>query len=179
MPVNGQRGALDARFFPGEYVQHFHRKALALCIAGKHPHEHAGPVLGLSAAGPGVQGQNGIVAVVLVAEQQPQFQVRQSLLALFQLALNFFLETVVVFFHSHFPQGFNILNLRFQGMEGIHITFQIVGFLGHLLGLIRIVPEPRSRHLVLQVLNPFFLLGDFQGPVHFLQFVFQTIDFRF
>ena len=52
------RDGLDARFLAGEQVDHLGLEARALTPAQVHPHEHLGPVLGLGAAGPGVDGHD-------------------------------------------------------------------------------------------------------------------------
>lgn len=64
-------------------------------------------------------------------------------------------------------------------MVRLHFAFQIVGFLGHYLGLVRIIPKAGGSHLVLQVFDPFFFLGDLQPAFQFIQFLFQLGDRRF
>lgn len=126
-----------------------------------------------------MEGQDGIVGIVLVAEEHAQFQIRQGFPGVFHFFLDFALEAVILFLHGHFPQGLHIVQLGSQTMVGFHFRFQVVGFLGHGLGLVRIIPESGSRHLVLQVFDPFFLLGDFQAAFQFFQFILQLGDCRF
>lgn len=59
------RRALDARFLPGQIVQHLDLEVVALRPAGVHAVEHLHPVLGLGAARARVEGQDGVVGVKL------------------------------------------------------------------------------------------------------------------
>ena len=177
--LDGKGGAFHPGFFPGEYIQQFHGESLPFRIPGVHPQQHVGPVLGFGAAGPGMEGQDGVVGVILVAEEHAQFQVRQGLPGGFHFAFDFTLEAVVLFLHGHFPEGLHVFQLLVQPVVGLHFAFQVVGFLGHGLGLVRIIPEPGRRHLVFQVFDPLFLLGNLQTALQFFQFIFQLGDCRF
>ena len=69
LPLHHDGGRLDARLVPLLVVHDLIGKAVALGPAGVHAVEHLGPVLGLSAAGTGVDGQDHIGAVILPSEQ--------------------------------------------------------------------------------------------------------------
>ena len=71
---DGQRRALDARLFARREVQQLRAVALALGPARVHAQQHLRPVLRLRAAGAGVYGEDGVVAVVRAAEHQPKLQ---------------------------------------------------------------------------------------------------------
>ena len=66
--VDRQRGALDARLVAGLHVHHFALEAAALGPADVHAQQHLGPVLRLGAAGAGMDGDDGVAAIVLAAE---------------------------------------------------------------------------------------------------------------
>ena len=64
--VNGR--ALDAGFFAGLIVEHLALEAAALGPLQIHAQQHLGPVLRLGAAGAGMDGDDGVGAIVLAAE---------------------------------------------------------------------------------------------------------------
>ena len=69
LALEQHRDALDARAFARQRVFDLHLPAARLRPALIHPHQHAGPVAGLRAAGAGVDAQNAIVAVVRAIEK--------------------------------------------------------------------------------------------------------------
>jgi hypothetical protein len=69
--------ALDTGLFPGKEVKDFRGISLALGIAKVHPQQHLSPVLGFGAAGPRVDRQDGVAAVILIVEQRPQLGLGQ------------------------------------------------------------------------------------------------------
>src|SRR5208282_1511954 len=72
--LDQERGVLDARFLGGGRVQHGGAETAALRPAQIHAHEHLGPVLGVNAAGAGLDGDDGVQPVVFAGEQRGGFQ---------------------------------------------------------------------------------------------------------
>ena len=71
LTLNEDIRGFQARFVALLIVQNLIGEAVALRPAGVHPVEHLGPVLGLGAAGAGVELQNGIgVVLIIVAGEQ-------------------------------------------------------------------------------------------------------------
>ena len=66
------RAALDARLFPFTELVHAHLHAVVFGPAGVHAHQHQGPVLGVGAAGAGVDADHGALLVVGAREQALQ-----------------------------------------------------------------------------------------------------------
>ena len=72
-------GALEPGLFSRLVVEDLGLEALALGVAQVHPQQHLGPVLGLGAAGPGMDGQDGVAGIVRVVEQGPQLRFLEGL----------------------------------------------------------------------------------------------------
>src|SRR6185437_9851210 len=70
---DGEGGGLDAGFFAGLVVVDFGFESLLLGPAEIHAHEHLGPVLGLGAAGAGVDGDDGVEGVGFAGEHGAGF----------------------------------------------------------------------------------------------------------
>ena len=60
--------ALDARLLAGSHVQDSGMVVALLGPAQVHTQQHLGPVLGVGAAGAGVDSEDGVAAVVLTGE---------------------------------------------------------------------------------------------------------------
>ena len=67
------RRALEPRFFAGLVVDDLALEAAALGPAHVHAQQHLGPVLRLGAAGAGMDGDDGVLAIVLAAEHLLHF----------------------------------------------------------------------------------------------------------
>ena len=72
--VDLQRHALDAGLFSGREVQDTSRAALGVTPTEIHAHEGLRPVLGLGATGPGVDSDQGSIAVVLSVQGEVEFK---------------------------------------------------------------------------------------------------------
>src|SRR5512144_2726950 len=64
--------ALDARLFAQRQVQNLQLILAYLGPVGVHALQYLSPVLGVNAAGPGVNGKNGVVGVVLAAQHKQE-----------------------------------------------------------------------------------------------------------
>jgi len=72
----GERSALDAGFLARLVVDQLELVAFALHPTGVHAIEHLRPVLGLGPAGAGVDGDDGVLCIVLSVEHQ--FEAKRS-----------------------------------------------------------------------------------------------------
>jgi hypothetical protein len=72
IPFDTDGDAFNAGLFPRKKIEDFRGVSLALGVAQVHPQEHLSPVLGFGAAGPRVDRQDGVAAVILLVEQSPQ-----------------------------------------------------------------------------------------------------------
>ena len=124
---------------------------MALRPAGVHPVEHLGPVLGLGAAGAGMEGQNDAVGVVLAGEQGSQAGLLHLLLqggiALLQLGQ----QLLVLGLLAHLAQGGQILPLAHELFVPGDLVLQLLEPLLHLLGPLQVVPETVLGSFILQL----------------------------
>ena len=119
--------------------------------AGVHAVEHLGPVLGLGAAGAGVEGQNGVVGVVLAVEHGHQLQLVHRLLHRVDGFLAFRDQAGVVFLGQHLQHGAGVLVLGVQLLKAVQLALQVAHLGVDLLALFLVVVKAGQRHLVLQL----------------------------
>jgi len=77
-PANFQRNALDASFIAQRLFYSFHLVIHGLCPPHVHALQHLGPILGISAAGTGVDVQDSVVVVVAPGKHQRFRVVKQQ-----------------------------------------------------------------------------------------------------
>ena len=149
-PLNHNGGGFEAGFVPLLVVHNFIGKAVALCPAGVHPVEHLGPVLGFGAAGPGVEGQDGVGGVVLAGEQGLEpgrlHAGNEGCVLLLQLRQ----EGLVLFLVAHLAHDHHVIPGGAALGLGLQLVFQLLELLQDLLGVFRVVPEAVSGTLGLQ-----------------------------
>ena len=123
---------------------------MALGPAGVHPVEHLGPVLGLGAASPGMDGQNDVGAVILPGEQGLQpgglHVGLQGGKALRQLGD----EALILKLVAHLAQGHQVVPLGLAPVLAVHLILKVLDALLHLLGLGQVVPEAVGGRLGLE-----------------------------
>jgi hypothetical protein len=73
VPLDPEGDALDSGFLSWQIIEGFHFITFALGIAHIHSQKHLGPVLGLRAAGAGVDAQDGVADVILLEVQCLKF----------------------------------------------------------------------------------------------------------
>ena len=153
LPLNGDGGGLDARLVVILVVEGFDGEVVALRPAGVHPVEHLAPVLGLGAAGAGVEAEDGVAVVVLAGEQGGQIGLLQGPLQAAEALAHLRQEALVVLLHGHLHQGGQILPLAHQPLVVLQLVLELLGALEHLLGPGHIVPEIGVVGLLLQLLH--------------------------
>ena len=132
-------------------VQDLVGEAVALHPAGVHAVEHLGPVLGLGAAGAGVELEDGVGAVVLPGEEGVQVGLLHLLLQAVIALGDLGEQGVVVLLHGHLHQGGQILPLPLQTVKFPDLALELLGAAQHLLAVLPVVPEAVLGGLGLQL----------------------------
>ena len=140
-PLDGDGGGLDARLVPVLVVQGLDGEIMPLAPAGVHAEKHLAPVLGLGAAGAGVERQDGVVGVILPGEQGGQIGLLQGGLQGGIPLLHLGKQAGVVLLHGHFHQSGQVLPLGGEAGVMLQLVFQLLGALKDLLGGGYVVPE--------------------------------------
>ena len=126
--------------------------------AGVHAVEHLAPVLGLGAACAGLEGYQGVVAVVFAGQEG--FETR-FLHLLFQFRVpggQLIQHGVVVLFDGHFADGHEIVPGGQHLLIPLHLGLQLTAPLHDLLGDLLVVPEAVGLDLGVEPLQ-LFLAG--------------------
>ena len=152
---------------------------MALGPAGVHPVQHLRPVLGLGAAGAGVEGQNGVVGVVFAAEQRRQPALADLLFQRLISADDLLQLAGVILLLGHFAQGQGVLPLRNQLVMLFDLVLQALYLTAHLLAALQIVPEALLLRLLLQLGQLLTGLGDTQRLLQLAQGGLQRLQFLF
>ena len=171
-------GALDAGLVAVQVVHHLHLVAVAVRPHVVHAVEHGSPVLGLGAAGSGVEGENGVVGVILPGEQGAQAHGLRLLGEGSKLALQLLQHGVVVFLNGHLAHGVHIVPGRAELFKILFLGLQHLQALLHLLGSLHIVPEALTLAGRLQLLDLFLRRVQLQRPAQHLQRRLQIVQFH-
>ena len=169
LALDGDGGGLDAGLVAFFIVQDLVDKAVALGPAGVHAVEHLGPVLGLGAAGAGVELQDGIGVVVLAGEQGGHAGLLHLFLQLGELGFQLLQDVGVVLLLAHFTQGGQVLPGGDQLFLTLDLVLQLLQAHLHLLGPLQVVPEAVLGGLVLQAGGLLFCTLNVQGRGQLLQ----------
>ena len=135
------RRRFQPRFLAGAFLQPFDLVPVRLGPARIHAQQHLGPVLGLGAAGPGVDFQVTVVGVGLARQQGLQFRPGGPRLELLQGALGLAGDIGVVLGLGHFQEFQVIGELAFEGIDLVQARFQVRALAHHRLGVFGIVPQ--------------------------------------
>jgi hypothetical protein len=151
VPLDEDGRGLDARLVAVLVVQQLIGKAVALGPTGIHAVEHLRPVLGLGAAGAGVESEDGVVGVIFPGEQGRQAAVADLL---FQglIALGHLVQLAgVILLLGHFAQGQGVLPVGDQVVILLDLILQPLDLLGNALAALHIVPKALLLRLDLQL----------------------------
>ena len=152
---------------------------MALGPAGVHAVEHLGPVLGLGAAGAGVDGQDDVGGVVLPGEQglEPGLLhlVLQGLEALLQLGQ----QGLVLKLVAHLAHGHHVVPLALALFLAVHFVLQVLDALLHLLGLGQVIPKAVGGGLGLEHIQLALGALQVQGLAQLLQGGGQVVQLDF
>jgi hypothetical protein len=125
----GKGHPLDARLVTGLEIDDLRLVPVAFHPSGIHPEEHLGPVLGLGAAGAGVDGDDGVLVVVRVVEHQIEHVSVDPLAEIGELGRDIRKGLLVLLFDAEFQEHTGILQIPAQGL----VPVDPVGELGPLL----------------------------------------------
>ena len=141
MAGNLQRRRLDTGFFAGAFFQPFDLVAMGLGPARIHAQQHFGPILGLGAAGPGVNFKVCVVGVGLAGQER--FQLRRVGADLQRRQRRFGLgdDGVVALGLAHFDQLDAVGQFTLDRVDVLDPGFQAVALAHQGLGFFRVVPQ--------------------------------------
>ena len=142
-------GALDA----GDFASgQFHDGGFETVLVGPaqvHAQQHVGPVLGLGAAGTGLDVEVGVVGVHLAAEHAAELQFLEDLAQALDFAGDVVHRAFVVFLDGHGQQVAGVGQAAGQFVEGLDDLRQLGALTAQILRVFRIVPDVRVFQLAI------------------------------
>ncbi|CCX38003.1 uncharacterized protein BN452_01915 [Clostridium sp. CAG:1013] len=173
--------ALQTSLVSVQVVQSLHFVAVTLRPAVVHAEQHLRPVLGLRAAGTGVEGQNSVILIVFPGEQSGQLHGSNLTPDRFDLRFRFFHQREVLRLVAHLDESHAVPCPAQQFLICVVLVFQRGHPLGHFLGQFHVVPKTGLGRLVLQHVHLFPQLFQTQGLPQILQrlFLFFQLPFQF
>src|SRR5262249_2153624 len=106
-----ERRRLDAGLVAREEVDDLDLVAAPLGPARVHAEQHLRPVLGLGAAGPGVDREDGVLPVVVPGPDDRQLEVLELLAEALEARLDLGLEALVALLERHLPERAQVAEL--------------------------------------------------------------------
>src|SRR6185437_12417898 len=146
--LDGDGGGLDARFLALLPVVDRDPEAVALGPARVHAQQHFGPVLAFGAAGAGMDGEDGVEAIVFAAEQRAGFD-RLQVRAQRGLLARDLLEHGLALARQ-LEVGAKILERARQALVVVQQLLHPLARAVHGLRARRIAPEIRRRGLLIE-----------------------------
>ena len=126
------------------------RELLRLGPHHVHPHQHLGPVTGLGAAGPGVDGDKRVAVVVGTAQHRPQLEGLQVGLGPLAALSDLLVEVVAAVFLGQLDRGRQVIGLPDDILEGFEHRVERLHLSDDALGLLLVVPERGALHLAVE-----------------------------
>jgi len=158
IPYDAQGGAADAGLLVAQLVDQLGLIAVALGPAGIEAQEHLRPVAGLGAASAGLNLEKSVAGVLRAAEHGLQFEIVQPMLHAPQFLVELGIQTGI--FHGQLAQRLEVPARALQLFEGLQHRGQFFQLLNGFLGFVRIVPEGRLAHEIVQLGALPLLAGD-------------------
>ncbi len=137
--------ALDARHLAWGDLDQLGPETPSLPPPQVHAQQHLGPILGLGAAGPGLDIQEGVVGVHLSGEHAPELQLGDAPLMLRHIRRHQVHRLRVLLLHGHGQEIGGVGQRRTERVETDHHGLQGGPFLTHGLRALGVLPE--IRHL--------------------------------
>ena len=135
------RGALDAGFLPfGEFID-ADLHAVVLRPARVHAQQHLGPVLGVGAAGAGIDGEHDAFLVVFTAEQPLQLPAIEFAAELVESRLRFAEHLVVGLQVVELNGGFTVLHRPAPLHQLLELRLHLIEATHLLLRILLVIPE--------------------------------------
>lgn len=116
-------------------------EAVLVGPAQVHAQQHVGPVLGLGAAGAGLDVQVGVVRVHLAAEHAAELQLLEDLAQTLDFVGNVVDGALVVFLDRHVQQVAGVGQAAGQVVQGFHHLRQLGALAAEVLGVFGVVPD--------------------------------------
>ena len=142
-PLDLVGAGLDAGLFTGALFQPTHLEAAALGPARVHARQHLGPVLGLGAAGAGVDLDIGVVGIGLARQQRLETRRPGLPRGLAQRFLALGDGGLVLLGLGHLDQTDIVVDRGAQALDRTDRRFELGALAHHLLGFLRVVPKRR------------------------------------
>ena len=159
-----QGAGAEAGFVAVGGVQHLDGTAAGSGPAGIHPQQHLNPVVGVGAAGAGVDGQDGGAVVVRAREGQLHFGAGQGGGQGIGFGGQFVLHCGVVGVGfgcgDQFQQFGEVGGLRLEAAPEVDGTLDAAQFLHLALGVGGVIPEIGGRRLAVEVGDGLFVAGE-------------------
>ena len=143
---------------------------------GIHPVEHLGPVLGLGAPGPRLEGDDGGGVVVLPGQQGGQPGGLHLPLQSGEARLHLGDEGLVLLLVAHLAQGHQIVPGGQTPGLGVHLALQAADALLDLLGLVHVVPEAVGGGLGVKLVQLPLRALQIQGAAQLVQVGLQVVQ---
>ena len=158
-PLDEDGDTLGAGLVARQDIEDIGAEALAFRPAQVHAQQDAHPVLGLGAAGPGVDGDDGVVVVVLAAEHALHLGHEMMSCRSGQPLRDLIEGLAVVLLHAHVEEQVDLLQFVPFSFPAFDHFLQLPVFLLDFLGYFGLVPEVGGQGLPLQPLQFVFLLS--------------------
>jgi hypothetical protein len=149
LPRRAERRGLDAGLLPRAGLEQLHREPAGLGPAHHHPQHHLGPVLGVGAARPGVDGHERVARVVWAGEQPLLLERGEALLDRRELLLDLGGHAGILL--GKLDETFEIVDVGLQAPERLDLACSARVLGGDLGGRGLVVPESRLPHLAFQL----------------------------
>ena len=169
--------ALDAGLVAVEIVHELDGVAVALGPHVVHTVEHARPVLRLGAACAGVEGEDGVVRVILAGQQRFEPHGFERLLKGLELALEVGQHRVVVLLNGHLAHGQHILPCAGELGVALELVLERFDALLHALAVFGVVPETVLRALLLELFDLVARLVEMQRAAQIVQCRTEVVEF--
>ncbi|MCY1276206.1 hypothetical protein D9M70_248650 [compost metagenome] len=134
-------GALDAGDFAFGQFDDGGVEAVLVGPAQVHAQQHVGPVLGLGAAGAGLDVQVGVVRVHLAAEHAAEFQLLEDLAQALDFGGDVVHRAFVVLLDRHVQQVAGVGQAAGEVVQGLDDLRQLGAFTAEVLGVFGVVPD--------------------------------------
>ncbi len=134
-------GALDAGDLALGQLDDLGGEAVLVGPAQVHAQQHVGPVLGLGAAGTGLDVQVGVVGVHLAAEHAAELELLEDLAQAFDFGGDVVHGAFVVLLDRHVEQVAGVGQAAGQLIQGLDDLRQLRALAAEILGVLRVAPD--------------------------------------
>ena len=153
-----QGRALDPGDFAGGQLHDGGVKATLVGPAQVHAQQHVGPVLGLGAAGTGLDIQVGVVGVHLAAEHAAEFHLLEDVAQALDLGRDIVDGALVFLFGGHLQQIAGVDQAAVEVVDGVDDQRQGGTLTPQVLRVFGVVPDVRVFQFAVYFDQPIMLL---------------------